>query len=90
MDGNCVASSGKFLYLGILYRFIGAEKFLFGFFYRFIGEKNFGQQNCIALIDFFSQKLCICIALIDTFLSIAAHLCPPPSWGRICGNVTLV
>jgi hypothetical protein len=39
MDGNCVASSVKFLYLGILYRFIGAEKFLFGFFYRFIGEK---------------------------------------------------
>jgi hypothetical protein len=42
MDGNCVASSVKLLYLGILYRFIGAGKFLFGFFYRFIGEKSFG------------------------------------------------
>jgi hypothetical protein len=57
------------------YRFIGAGKFLFGFFYRFIGDKNFGQQNCIALFDFFSQKLCICIALNDTFLSIAALHC---------------
>jgi hypothetical protein len=45
MDGNCVASSVKLLHLGILYRFIGAEKFMFGFFYRFIGEKIFGQQN---------------------------------------------
>jgi hypothetical protein len=76
MDGNCVASSVKLLYLGILYRFIGARKFLIGFFYRFICEKNVGQQNCIAFFDFFSQKLCICIALIDTFLSIAAHHCP--------------
>jgi hypothetical protein len=37
------------------YRFIGAGKFLFGFFYRFIGDKNFGEQNCIALFDFFSK-----------------------------------
>jgi hypothetical protein len=27
-------------------------------------------------IRFFSQKLCICIALNDTFLSIAAQHCP--------------
>ncbi len=46
----------------------------FGVFYRFIGEKNSAQQNCIALFDFF-QKLFIGIASIDTFLSIAAHLC---------------
>ncbi len=58
------------------YRFIGAGKLFFGFFYRFIGEKYFAQQNCIALLDFFSQKMCNGIALIDTFLSIAAHLCP--------------
>jgi hypothetical protein len=57
-----------------LYRFIGAGKFLFGFFYHFIGDKNFGLQNCIAFFGFFSQKLCICIALNDTFLNIAAHL----------------
>jgi hypothetical protein len=62
MDGNCDASPEKFLYLGILYRFTGAEKFLFGFFYRFIGEKNFGQQNCIALIDFF-LKNCVSVSL---------------------------
>ncbi len=59
--------------MGRFYRFIGAGKFLFGFFYCFIGDKNFGQQNCIALFDFFSQKFGICIALNDTFLSIAAH-----------------
>jgi hypothetical protein len=55
------------------YRLIGAGKFLFGFFYRFIGDKNFGEKNCIALFDFFLKNLCICIALNDTFLSIAAH-----------------
>ncbi len=44
------------------YRFIGAGKFLFGFFYRFIGEKNFGQQNCIALFDFF-LKNCVSVSL---------------------------
>jgi hypothetical protein len=29
-------------------------------------------------LQFFSQKLFNGIALINTFLSIAAHLCPPP------------
>jgi hypothetical protein len=38
------------------YGFIGAGKFLFGFFYRFIGDKNLGQQNCIALFDFFLKN----------------------------------
>ena len=61
--------------MGRFYRFIGAGKFLFGFFYRFIGDKNFGQQNCIALFEFFSQKFGICIALNYTFLRIAAHHC---------------
>jgi hypothetical protein len=32
MDGNCIASSVKLLYLGIFYRFIGAGKIFFGFF----------------------------------------------------------
>jgi hypothetical protein len=59
-----------------LYRFIAGKIILSrNFFYRFIGDKTFGQQNCIALFDFFSRKLCICIALNDTFFSIAAHLC---------------
>jgi hypothetical protein len=56
MDANCVASLVNFLYLGILYPFIGAGKYLFGFFYRFIGEKNFAQQNCIALFNFFLKN----------------------------------
>jgi hypothetical protein len=58
---------------GTILSLIGAGKFLFGFFYRFIGDKKFGQQNCIALSDFFLKKFRICIALNDTFLSIAAH-----------------
>jgi hypothetical protein len=58
-----------------LYRFIAGKIILSRNLYRFIGDKNFGQKNCIALLDFFSQKLCICIALNDTFLSIAAHHC---------------
>jgi hypothetical protein len=45
-----------------VYRFIGAGKFLFGFFYRFIGDKNFGQQTCIALFDFF-LKNCVSVSL---------------------------
>jgi hypothetical protein len=73
MDGNCIASSVKLLDLGILYRFIGAEKILVGFFHRFIGEKKFWPTKLYRFIRFFSQKLCICIANIDTFLSIAAH-----------------
>jgi hypothetical protein len=62
MDRNCIASSVKLLDLGILYRFIGAEKILVGFFHRFIGEKNFGQQNFIALFDFF-LKNCVSVSL---------------------------
>ena len=31
------------------------------------------QKNCIALFDLFLQRLCIGVALIDTFSSIAAH-----------------
>jgi hypothetical protein len=37
-----------------------------------------GKTSCYSFIQFFSQKLCIGIALIDTFLSIAAHLWSPP------------
>ncbi len=57
-----VASSVKLLYLGILYRFIGAGKFFPGFFYRFIGEENLAQQNCTALFDFF-LKNCVSVSL---------------------------
>jgi hypothetical protein len=51
-----------------LYRFIAGKIILSRNLYRFSGDKNFGQKNCIALIDFFLK-----IALNDTFLSIAAH-----------------
>ena len=60
--GEDVASSVKLLYLGILYRFISAEKIFVWFSYRFIGEKIFGQQNCIALFDFF-LKNCVSVSL---------------------------
>ncbi len=74
MDGNCVASSVKVLYLGILYRFIGAEKIFVWFFPSLHRWKKFRPTKLYRFIRFFSQKLCICIALIDTFLSIAAYL----------------
>jgi hypothetical protein len=56
---NCTASSrGKSYYLEICIA-SSVTKILAKKLYRFI--------------RFFSQKLCICIALNDTFLSIAAH-----------------
>ncbi len=42
-------------FFGFFYRFIDAGKLFIGFFYRFIGEKNFAQQICFALFDFFSK-----------------------------------
>jgi hypothetical protein len=48
------------------------KKFLFGFFYRFIGEKIFGQQNCIALFDFF-LKNCVSVSL---YRYIFEYRCP--------------
>jgi hypothetical protein len=47
---------------GPILSLIAAGKFLFGFFYRFIGDKNFGQQNCIALFDCF-LKNCVSVSL---------------------------
>ena len=38
-------------------------------------EKILVRKNCIALFDLFLLRLCIGVALIDTFLSIAAHHC---------------
>jgi hypothetical protein len=76
MDGNCIASSVKLLYLGILYRFIGTGKVFFLVFSIASLVKKILANKIVSLYSrFFSQKLCICIALIDTFLSIAAHLC---------------
>jgi hypothetical protein len=62
MEGNCVASWENFCTLGYCIASSVQKKLLFGFFYRFIGEKNFGQQNCIALIDFF-LKNCVSVSL---------------------------
>jgi hypothetical protein len=59
--------------VGRFYHFIGAGKFLFGFFYRFIGDKNFGQQNCIALLDFFSKI----VYLYHLKQYIFHYRCPP-------------
>jgi hypothetical protein len=102
MDGDCVASSVKLLYLWILYRFIAGKNILsrnlcrfvkgihklepilslhrcrktfFCFFSIASSMKKFCPTKLYRFNCFFSQKLCIGIALIDTFLSIAAHLC---------------
>jgi hypothetical protein len=56
----------------------------FGFFCRFIGEKNFAQQNCIALFDFF-LKSCVSVSLQSI------HFCVSlPTYGPTPGkcNVT--
>ena len=69
-----VASTVKLLYLGILYRFIGAGNFFLVFSIA-SSVKKICLTKLYRFSRFFSQKLCISIALIDTFLSIVAHLC---------------
>jgi hypothetical protein len=95
MDSDCVASSVKLLYLGILYRFIagknilsrnlchfiGAGKLFSGFFYRFIGEKNFGQKNCIVLFDFFFSKI---VYRYRCYRYIFKYRCPPMVKVSVC------
>ncbi len=61
------------------YRFIGAGKLLSGFFLSLHRWQKFWRTKLYRFIRFFSQKLCICIALNDTFLSIAAQHWSPQS-----------
>ncbi len=82
MDGNCVTSLVKLLYLGILYHFIGAEKIFVWFFLSLHRWKNFWPTKLYRFIWFFSQKLCICIALSIHFwvslpISVCKHNCRP-------------
>jgi len=70
----CVTLSKEITSWSRFYCFIGAGKLFSGFFYRFIGEKILANQIVSFYLIFFSQKLCIGIAVIDIFLSIAAHL----------------
>jgi hypothetical protein len=69
LDKN-VALSHK---IGPILSLIGAGKFLFGFFYRFIGDKNFGEQNCITLFDFFLKN----VYLYRFKRYIFEYRCPP-------------
>ncbi len=55
------------------YRFIGGGKIFFRFFLSLHRWQKFWRTKLYRFIRFFPQKLCICIALNDTFLSIAAH-----------------
>jgi hypothetical protein len=79
--------AGK-LFFGFFYRFIGAGKLFFFFFYRFIGAgkiffgfsiassvKKILPIKIVSLYSTFFSKMCDGIALINTFLSIAAHHC---------------
>ncbi len=51
------------------------RKIFIWFFLSLHRWQKFWPTKLYRFIRFFSQKLCICIALNDTFLSIAAHHC---------------
>jgi hypothetical protein len=53
------------------------ENFCFVFSIASVVKKILANK-IVWLYSIFSKKLCICIALNDTFLSITAHLCPGP------------
>jgi hypothetical protein len=56
MDGNCIASSVKLLYLGILYCFIGAGKFFFGFSIA-ASVKKVLANKIVSLYSIFFSKI---------------------------------
>ena len=58
------------------------RKLFWGFFIASSREKILVRKNCIALFDLFLGRLCVGVALIDTFSSIAAHhwLLVHPPW----------
>ncbi len=57
MDGNCIASSVKFLYLGILYRFIGAGKFILFFSIASSVKKILANKIVLLYSIFFSKTV---------------------------------
>ncbi len=65
-----VALSHKIGPILLLHR---CRKILVWFFLSLHRWQKFWRTKLYRFIRFFSQKLCICIALNDTFLSIAAH-----------------
>jgi len=71
----CVASTNSLLNKLLFDRFIGAKKFFLLFFIASSRKEILGRKNCIALFDLFFGRLCVGVALIDTFSSIAAHHC---------------
>ncbi len=62
------------------------RKILVWFFLSLHRWQKFWRTKLYRYIQFFSPKLCICIALNDTFLSIAAH-----HWsiGRSCATICI-
>ena len=57
-------------------------KFLCGFLIALSSKKmkNVGSENCIALFNLFLGRVCVGVALIDKFSSIATHHCPDPTF----------
>jgi len=56
------------------------RKFLCCFLIALSSKKILGGKNCIALFNLFLGRVCVGVALIDTFSSIAAHHCPDPTF----------
>jgi hypothetical protein len=73
MDGNCVAPSVKLLYLGILYRFIGAGKF-FLFFSITTSVKKILANKIVSLYSIFFSKI---VYLYRFNQYIFEYRCPP-------------
>ncbi len=59
--------------LGLILSLHRCRKILFRFFLSLHRWQKFWPTKLNRFIRYFSQKLCICIALNDTFLSIVAH-----------------
>ncbi len=64
------------------------RKIVVWFFLSLHRWQKFWRTKLYRFIRFFSQKLCICIALNDTFLSIAAQHCSVPPFPKLKYNVT--
>ncbi len=74
MDGNCVASSVKLLYLGILYRFMGAEKIFVWFFLSLHRWKKILANKIVSLYSIFFSKI---VYLYRFNRYIFEYRCPP-------------
>jgi hypothetical protein len=74
MDDNCIASSVKLLYLGILYRFIGAGKSFFLVFSIASSVKKILANKIVSLYSIFFSKI---VYLYRFNRYIFEYRCPP-------------